>query len=355
MGRGRVQPRGFEQPGNAVAEAHGGECGREEPDQGQAQLAHGEEAARVVEQAADAPGTRVPLFDQLLHAAVADRHQGDLGRDEERLERGEEDEEQDLADGQGHEASPPAGGAAGGAGGRLGGRLGGLLPVHRRERAGLADARRDADRQHAGRHVPRDDGAGARLRPVAQRHRRPEHRVHAQEHALSDRGAVLADAVVVRGDRAGADVRLGPHVGVAQVAHVVLADVLPEPAVLDLGVVADLRATADLRARPQVRERADRDLVLHHGSLDDAGPDDAVRADHRIDHLGPGADPRPLPHPRLPAEGHVGLQDHVRGELHGVVQVRGGRVHHRHPGSHPAVVELDPKIPLAREPAGPGR
>ena len=44
--------------------------------------------------------------------------------------------------------------------------------------------------------------------PVAHRHRRDEHRVDAEERALADRRGELARAVVVRGDRAGTDVRV---------------------------------------------------------------------------------------------------------------------------------------------------
>ena len=122
----------------------------------------------------------------------------------------------------------------------------------------------------------RDHGAGARLAVVAQRHRRAEHRVDAQEHPLADRGPVLPDAVVVGGDGAGAHVRVRPDVGVAEVADVVLAHVLAEPAVLDLGVVADLRAAANVGARAQVAERPDGDVVLHGRPLDHARPDHAV-------------------------------------------------------------------------------
>ena len=45
---------------------------------------------------------------------------------------------------------------------------------------------------------------------------------------------------------------LGADVGVAQVAEVVLADVLAEAAVLDLGEVADLARRPDVGARPEV-------------------------------------------------------------------------------------------------------
>ena len=76
------------------------------------------------------------------------------------------------------------------------------------------------------------------------RHRRHERHVHARAHALADRRAVLALAVVVGGDRARA--QIGP------LAHVRIADV---------GQVRDLRAGADvgvldLHERPHLRALA---------------------------------------------------------------------------------------------------
>ena len=67
----------------------------------------------------------------------------------------------------------------------------------------------------------------------------------------------LRRAVVVGGDRAGADVDALADLGVAEVAHVVLLGAGAEARVLELGVVADLGATTDDAARPQVAERPD--------------------------------------------------------------------------------------------------
>ena len=57
--------------------------------------------------------------------------------------------------------------------------------------------------------------------------RRDEHRVDAEERAVADRRVLLAGPVVVRGDRAGADVRPVADLGVAEVAHVVLLEPAP--------------------------------------------------------------------------------------------------------------------------------
>ena len=85
--------------------------------------------------------------------------------------------------------------------------------------------------------------------------------------------AVLARAVVVGGDRAGADVDALADLGVAEVAHVVLLRAGAEARVLELGEVADLGAAPDDAARPEVAERPDGRLVLDGRPLDDARPD----------------------------------------------------------------------------------
>ena len=55
------------------------------------------------------------------------------------------------------------------------------------------------------------------IAPVADRDRRDQRRVGADEGAGTDHRAVLAEAVVIAGDCAGADVRAGADVGVADV------------------------------------------------------------------------------------------------------------------------------------------
>ena len=111
---------------------------------------------------------RAALLDELVDAAAADRHERDLGGDEERLQDGEEDEEQDLAEREAHvPAAPSARGCARGS----------------RIRAGTPTA------SLPGGHVLRDDGARAGPRALADLDRRDEHRVDAQERVRPDRGS----------------------------------------------------------------------------------------------------------------------------------------------------------------------
>ncbi len=77
-----------------------------------AELGDGEEPARVVDQPADTASARVALLDELVDPAAPDGDERDLGRDEERLEDGQEDQEQDLDEREAHrqaDPSPPEG------------------------------------------------------------------------------------------------------------------------------------------------------------------------------------------------------------------------------------------------------
>ena len=81
-------------------------------------------------------------------------------------------------------------------------------------------------------------------------------------HAGADRRAVLVDAVVVGGDRGGAEVRALADVGVADVGEVRDLGARADVGVLDLDERADLRALAQDGAGAQVGERADADAVV---------------------------------------------------------------------------------------------
>src|SRR3990167_1439942 len=121
----------------------------------------------------------------------------------------------------------------------------------------LAHPGRVAEGLGATGHVPGDHRAGAHVGAVAQGKRRDQDAVAADEHALADGGAVLARAVVVAGDGAGADVAVPANVGVAQVAQVAGLDAGPGARVLELDEVAHVVAGTDDRARPDVGEWPD--------------------------------------------------------------------------------------------------
>ena len=116
----------------------------QEPDEGQADLGDGQEAAGLGDQALDPRRAAVALVDELVDPGPAHRDEGDLGGHEDAFEEGQDHDHEQL-DERVHLA------------GRV---LGRFL-------ARLADAGRHADRELAGRHVVGHDRAGSGPRALA--------------------------------------------------------------------------------------------------------------------------------------------------------------------------------------------
>ena len=137
--------------GHAVDEADRREGRGQEAQEVDADLDDGQEAARVALRRWTAGGAAVALVDELLDPAAPERDERDLGGREDAVEQDEDDDERELEDGAAHEGASP----------RCGFRRGARRPPRRlrsrhpsRVSPWLADARRDADRQLAGRARP---------------------------------------------------------------------------------------------------------------------------------------------------------------------------------------------------------
>src|ERR1700733_11032137 len=115
--------------------------------------------------------------------------------------------------------------------------------------------------ERAARNVFGDGRSGADVRVAADRDGRDQLRVPADERAGFDRRLVLADAVVVARDRAGADVRLRADRRVAEVREVVRLRAGHQVRLLGLDEVAEPRVFVDPRAGPAVAERSDLDAL----------------------------------------------------------------------------------------------
>ena len=188
--------------------------------------------------------------------------------------------------------------------------------------------------QRSGRDVLAHGGAGAGRGAVTDRDRGDEHVVRAHAHVAADGGAVLVHPVVVRHDRAGADVGALADLGVADVAEVGHLRALADHRVLRLDEAADLALRAEVRAGAQVGEGADGRALADHG-------EQRVGADH----LGAGAD-------LGVAQGGVRADHGLGADVAGAVQLDagaddrvladgdiridpgGGRVDDRHPVPH---------------------
>src|ERR1035437_1676326 len=155
-----------------------------------------------------------------------------------------------------------------------------LAPVGVPLDVGLARA---SDPQRARGNVLADHVTGARVGVVADAHRGNECGVDADLDPGADRGAVLAVAVVVGGDRAGADVRRLTDIGIADVGQVGNLAAGPDVGVLDLDERARLGPLPQDGARPQICERADAVAVAHTRLVDVGVNHRRVVADARVD------------------------------------------------------------------------
>src|SRR6478735_5176934 len=113
--------------------------------------------------------------------------------------------------------------------------------------------RSDTEGQSAGGHILTDDRPRPGLRASSDPNGSHEHVVRAGVHLVADLGAVLGDVVVVRRDRAGAEVHARADRGVADVRQVRHLAALADHGVLRLDERADLAFVAQVRARAQVR------------------------------------------------------------------------------------------------------
>src|ERR1039458_4605090 len=108
---------------------------------------------------------------------------------------------------------------------------------------------RSAQGQLVGRCVLGDGRAGADRGAIADLHWCHQHCARADECAVADLGAPLIGAVIVAGDRPGADVDLAADRGIADVAQVVHLAAGTDLAVLDLDEITQVHAIGDAHRR----------------------------------------------------------------------------------------------------------
>src|SRR6478735_2330428 len=106
--------------------------------------------------------------------------------------------------------------------------------------------RGDAESEGTGGHILADDRPGPGLRAVSDPNGRHEDVVRPGVDLVPDLGAVLGQVVVVRGDRAGAEVDPAADRGVADVRQVGHLAALADRRVLDLDEGADLALLAEV-------------------------------------------------------------------------------------------------------------
>src|SRR5690606_17589040 len=132
-------------------------------------------------------------------------------------------------------------------------------------------------------------------RARADHDRRDQRAVRSDERAFADLGPVFEEAVIIAGDRTGADIGFRADLGIADIGEVVGLGALAEPALLHLDEIADLRTLADAAPGPQPCIGADLGAAADRRAFDMA---EAAERDPVFDH-----GPRP--------EEDIGLYHHV--------------------------------------------
>src|SRR5205823_6257416 len=125
-----------------------------------------------------------------------------------------------------------------------------------------------ADSQAVVGHVFGDGRARGDISVVPDVHRGHENRIAADENAFADGRGMFLEAIVIAGNRAGADVALGAHLGVSEIGEVRHFRAFADDRLFGLHEVADAPAALHVRSRAQARERTDGHAIfqpaLHH-------------------------------------------------------------------------------------------
>src|SRR5437879_2511462 len=128
--------------------------------------------------------------------------------------------------------------------------------------AGFIDLAPAGNSQSIRRHVFRDGRTGSDVGAVAHAHRRDQRRIAADEHFAPDRGGMLMKAVVIAGDRAGADIALRSDLGIAEVREVHGFCAFADRALFEFDEIADARASFQVIVWAKPRKWTNDDAVV---------------------------------------------------------------------------------------------
>ena len=160
---------------------------------------------------------------------------------------------------------------------------------------GLARTR---DSQRAVRHILGDRRARCGEYAVAQRNRRDQIGVAADEAIVPDDGLALHIAIIVDNHRAAAKVYTFAHFGIADVGQMADLGTVADGRLFQLDEVADARVIADLTARTDICERPNSRLCADSRFVDLRIVDACACADLRLLQNGVGTNNSARPHLR---------------------------------------------------------
>ena len=146
-------------------------------------------------------------------------------------------------------------------------------------------------------------------------------------------------AVVVAGDRAGADVDLLADRRVAQIREVIGLGPAAEPRLLELDEIPDASVGFDLRPGPDVRERSDRRPRADGRVRDDRVIENRhAVADRRVRQADVGVQPAAGANRRPPLKCRSRTDDRIRADRDAVVDGRAGRIFEGRSSQHDGAV-----------------
>src|SRR4030042_685537 len=124
------------------------------------------------------------------------------------------------------------------------------------------------DRQRIRGYFLRDRGARPEYGSPADFDRGHQLRVAAHEYPVLDDGRMFLPAIVIAGDRSGADVDFFPQSGVPDVTQVVGLGASPDGRLLNLNEVANLRSLFKDRLRAKMSEGPHLNMVFDYALAD---------------------------------------------------------------------------------------
>src|SRR6266436_7532301 len=186
------------------------------------------------------------------------------------------------------------------------------------------------------RHVLRDGRTCGDVGAIPDAHGRDQGSIAADENFAPDRRRILVEAVVIAGNRARADIALGPDLRIAQVGKVHGFGAFADGAFLEFDEIADAGPGFQVIVRAQAGERSDDDAVIeatlryHAMRLDGyVVAKDGIRQDAARSNDAARADFGPAQQLHAGFDYCVLACSHVRINEHGLGQLNGDAVIHQ--------------------------
>ena len=195
--------------------------------------------------------------------------------------------------------------------------------------------------QSARGHILPDCGCGGNIRVVVDGQRGDQGRIRADLDAVSDPGLMLAEAVIVAGDRARPDIGLTADLGVANIGQVFGLGPLADGGFFDLNEIADLGVGGQNGAAPQMRKRPGRGVIAELAvTQHDREIEADMIAEGTVLNIGVAVNPTVRADDGPAFDMGIRTDDRVRADGRLIAQIDRLRVLKADTGVHPLAAEL---------------